>query len=232
MTERGARHVMRQPDRFSVGPSSMAWENDGLTIEIRERCSPVPFAVLGHIRLVPGMMYHTPIALDAACKHHWQAVAPLGRITANFSNPRLNWSGNAYHDMNWGEEPLEQGFHRWSWLRAATSNGTEVLYDVERRDNTRLAFGRCFRDGNVTERSIPPRHAMAGGLWGMDREVLSETPPRLIAKMEDAPFYTRNLIGMTMDGISCEAIHESLSLNRFIHPVVQMMLPFRMPRIA
>jgi carotenoid 1,2-hydratase len=35
---------------------------------------------------------------------------------------------------------------------------------------------------------------------------------------------------MQLYGKSCEAFHESLSLTRFTYPVVQMMLPFRMPR--
>ena len=39
---------------------------------------------------------------------------------------------------------------------------------------------------------------LSAALWGMTRSVRSETPPRLIAKLEDAPFYTRNHIGLTL----------------------------------
>ena len=46
--------------------------------------------------------------------------------------------------MNWGDEPLEHGFHRWTWLRANTEQGTEVLYDVERRDGSRLLSADVF----------------------------------------------------------------------------------------
>lgn len=64
----------------------------------------------------------------------------------------------------------------------------------------------------------------------MIRDVNSELPPVLLATLEDTPFYTRNHIELTHEGERCEAYHESLSLDRFTHPVVQMMLPFRMPR--
>jgi carotenoid 1,2-hydratase len=84
----------------------------------------------------------------------------------------------------------------------------------------------------VQTREVPEPKPLQRGLWGMSREVNSETAPLLIAKLEDAPFYTRNHVSMTLDGKPCEAYHESLSLDRFVHPVVQLMLPFRMPRRA
>jgi carotenoid 1,2-hydratase len=37
-------------------------------------------------------------------------------------------------------------------------------------------------------------------------------------------------VALTLDGQSFDAVHESLSLDRFVHPVMQLMLPFRMPR--
>jgi carotenoid 1,2-hydratase len=46
----------------------------------------------------------------------------------------------------------------------------------------------------------------------------------------DAPFYARSIIDTTLYGEPVEAVHESLLLNRFRSPVVQAMLPFRMPR--
>jgi carotenoid 1,2-hydratase len=232
MTERGARHVMRQPHHFAVGRSTMSWDENGIAIAINEHCAPLPFPLRGRVILIPGNCYDAPVALDTGGRHHWQAVAPSAKIAVEFSNPKLAWSGAAYHDMNWGEEPLEQAFRQWTWLRTNTTRGTEVLYDVERKDGSRFAFGRCFRDGSVTERFVPDRYPLRRGVWGMSREVRSEAPPRLIATLEDAPFYTRNRVGLTLDGVECEAFHESLSLDRLVNPIVQMMLPFRMPRLA
>jgi carotenoid 1,2-hydratase len=64
----------------------------------------------------------------------------------------------------------------------------------------------------------------------MRRPVLSESTPILKQKLEDAPFYTRNHVGIELDSKPCDAVHESLSLDRFVNPIVQRMLPFRMPR--
>jgi carotenoid 1,2-hydratase len=232
MTERGASHISREAKKFTIGPSSMTWEDDNLVIEIDERCMPLPFASRGRVRLTPGQCYDVPVAIDAHNKHFWRAVAPQARLTVEFEKPSLSWSGTAYHDMNWGEEPLEKGFKKWTWLRAKTSTGTQVLYDVERRDGSIKSFGSCFNDGLVVERAVPPAHDLRRGFWGMTRTVHSEATPQLISTFEDAPFYTRNHVEMTLDGALCEAFHESLSLDRFTNHVVQMMLPFRMPRRA
>ncbi len=230
MTERGARHVMRDENKFEIGPSSMAWDGDDLIIEIDERCIPLPFALRGRVRLTPGQCYDKPVLLNTQNKHFWQAVAPQARVTVEFEKPNLRWSGSAYHDMNWGEEPLEKGFKKWTWLRAKTSTGTQVIYDVERRDGSNFSFGSCFKDGLTIERVVPPAHDLRSGFWSMARTVHSEAKPRLISTLEDTPFYTRNHVEMTLDGELCEAYHESLSLDRFVNPIVQMMLPFRMPR--
>ncbi len=232
MTERGSKHVMRTTQKFSVGPSSLAWGNDCLQIDITERCMPLPSLLHGRVKMTLGHTYNSPIALDAHNKHFWQAVAPQARVSVEFENPKLSWSGPAYHDMNWGDEPLERGFTNWTWLRANTSTGTHVFYDVERRDGSRLSFGRRFENGHIIEREVPVRQTLKSGIWGMARRVSSDVAPRLISTLEDAPFYTRNHVGLTLDGAQCDAFHESLSLDRFTNPVVQMMLPFRMPRRA
>jgi carotenoid 1,2-hydratase len=153
-------------------------------------------------------------------------------VSVTFDHPQLNWSGLAYHDMNWGSEPLENAFKKWTWLRANTGKATQVLYDVERRDGSHFAFGRRYCAGAVFDREVPMKHDLTRGFWGMQRQVHSETSPKLITTLEDAPFYTRNHIDMKLDGARCDAYHESLSLDRFVNPLVQLMLPFRMPRVS
>ena len=232
MTERGASYVKRDAQALNVGPSSMVSNESGLTIEINERCAPLPFALRGTVRLLADHFYNAPVKLDEDGKHYWQAVAPQARVAVEFENPNLSWQGQAYHDMNWGSEPLENGFKNWTWARANTAQGMQVLYDVEHRDGSHFCFGRQFKGGIVSQREVPPFHRLPRGLWGMTRQVRSETSPRIIAKLEDTPFYTRDHIAMTLDGAACEAFHESLSLDRFINPVIQRMLPFRMPRVG
>lgn len=232
MTERGARHVFRDEDKFVVGPSSMRWKDDELFISINEHCTPLPTGLRGKIRIKPTQFYNSPVMLDTAGKHFWQAVAPQASISAEFENPKLSWRGIAYHDMNWGTEPIEEGFKSWTWARANTSNGTQVIYDVERRDGSNFSFSHCLQNGELSLKDVPPSYQLSRGFWGMRRPIHSEDKPRLIAKLEDAPFYSRNHVEITLNGETCEAVHESLSLDRFVPPVVQMMLPFRMPRIG
>jgi carotenoid 1,2-hydratase len=232
MTERGLGHVSRDIDRFKVGPSSMRWlENGTLAIDIDERCMPLPRRLLGRVLVKPEVLYDVPVALDKDENHFWQAVAPQCRVSVEFDNPKLVWSGSAYHDMNWGSEPVENEFKQWTWLRANTETGTQVLYDVQRRDGSQIAFGRRYFRGAVFNRDMPRSHELKRGFWGMHRAVQSENAPKLISTLEDTPFYTRNHINMNLDGERCEAFHESLSLDRFSNPVVQLMLPFRMPRV-
>jgi carotenoid 1,2-hydratase len=231
MTERGASRISRMPDTFTVGPSSMTWENGSLVISINERCAPLPFALRGRVVFTQNYFYDAPLSLDENAKHFWQAIAPCGHVTVEFDNPALSWSGLAYHDMNWGHEPLERGFKTWTWCRTLTKQGTRILYDLDRRDGTSKVFGQLYQDGAITEIKVPTRKDLSRGYWGMTRHVNSDKPPKLVATLEDAPFYTRNHIELTVDGERCEAVHETLSLDRFTSPIVQMMLPFRMPRV-
>jgi carotenoid 1,2-hydratase len=48
--------------------------------------------------------------------------------------------------------------------------------------------------------------------------------------LEDAPFYARSQLSAKLFGETADVMHESLSLDRFRMPIVQAMLPFRMPR--
>jgi carotenoid 1,2-hydratase len=230
MTERGSARVERTADRFKIGPSSLAWDGDNLVIDINEHCSPLPRPLRGRVTFTADALYDAPVQLDLSGKHFWRAVAPHGRVKVEFENPQLSWSGTAYHDMNWGDEPIERGFKHWSWLRASQAGSTHVIYHLERRDGSHFSFGRIFSAGEITERSVPHAHDLQHGLWRMPRRVHSEKAPRLLAALEDAPFYTRNHVALSLDGDPYEAYHESLSLDRWKNPFVQLMLPFRMPR--
>jgi carotenoid 1,2-hydratase len=230
MTERGSTNVRRTGSRFDVGRSSFAWDGDSLNIVIEERCSPLPRPLRGRVTLDADALYNAPVQLDLGGKHFWSAVAPHGCVKVEFENPGLSWSGPAYHDMNWGDEPIEQGFKNWTWLRSTQDRTTQVLYDLERRDGSRFTFGRNFNAGQVSEREVPPAKKLPRGFWRMPRSVTSDETPTLITTLEDAPFYTRNHVGISLDGERQDAYHESLSLDRWQNPIVQLMLPFRMPR--
>ena len=61
-------------------------------------------------------------------------------------------------------------------------------------------------------------------------KVRSEDAPHVLKTLEDAPFYARSVISARLLDEPVTLMHESLSLDRFRKPIVQAMLPFRMPR--
>jgi carotenoid 1,2-hydratase len=230
MTERGAKQMEREADAFRLGPSSLLWKDGSLIIHINEKTSPFAATLKGRVVLTPECFYDHPIALDAAEKHHWQAVAPRGRIEVTFENPAVSWAGQAYHDMNWGSEALEKAFTSWTWSRAQAQSGTHVFYDLKRRDGTVLTFGRTYTKGDVQEISLPNKHTLSKSYWALSREVYSDRRPKLLDSLEDTPFYNRSGVEVSINGEACEGFHETLSLQRFTKPIVQWMIPYRMRR--
>jgi carotenoid 1,2-hydratase len=55
---------------------------------------------------------------------------------------------------------------------------------------------------------------------------------RVVETLEDTPFYARSLVETRLAGETATCVHESLSLDRFDSRIVQLMLPFRMPRVG
>jgi carotenoid 1,2-hydratase len=233
MTERGRGSITREPDLFRVGPSSMAWRDGALVIDINEVTVPIPSRLRGEVRLVPSALSPHVEVLDALGQHHWRPVAPRARIEVEFEAPGLRWIGDGYHDMNWGDVALEDSFIDWTWSRAVLKEGAGVIYDTLRRDGTRKSFALRFDEqGRATSHPVPPAHALPRCFWRMGREARSEDSAAVVSTLEDAPFYARSLIRARMFGEQVTAFHESLSLDRFRSPVVQAMLPVRMPRRA
>ena len=76
----------------------------------------------------------------------------------------------------------------------------------------------------------PPMVALKRTGWRIGRSVRSEDAAGVVKTLEDAPFYARSVISAKLLGEPVTLMHESLSLDRFSMPVVQAMLPFRMPR--
>jgi carotenoid 1,2-hydratase len=125
MTERSASRIERTANSFTLGPSSMTWENGSLVIAINERCCPLPSTLQGRIIFTPDVFYNSPIALDVNAKHYWQAVAPYGHITVEFEKPALSWWGKAYHDMNWA--PYRKQEPRYSTILSAATARQKYL---------------------------------------------------------------------------------------------------------
>ena len=235
MTERGRGRVERNPAALRIGPSAMQWTPDGLTIEVDEITVPWPSRVSGRIRLRPAALNEQVWTLDTRGRHRWRPIAPCARVEVRLQRPELTWLGHGYFDHNHGDEPLEAGFARWDWSRATLADGdAAVLYDITRRDGTDLALSLRFdRAGRVRRLDPPPRAALPRSLWQVERGTRADHghAAKVTQSLEDAPFYARSLVDTRLFGEPAKAVHESLHLGRFASPLVQWMLPFRMPRV-
>lgn len=234
MTERGRGDVDRAATHLSIGPSAMRWTGDALVIDIDERATPLPLPVRGQIRVIPQMLNRVAFALDPLGRHEWRAIAPLARIEVRMESPGLGWNGSAYWDSNAGSESLEDGFRDWQWSRAHAGREVAVLYEGERRNGSRFAAALRFDAAGVPhEETLPAPAPLPPTLWLMPRRTRADNGiARAVRRWEDAPFYARSTLATRLFGRDVAAVHESLSLERFASPVVQRMLPYRMPRRA
>jgi carotenoid 1,2-hydratase len=233
MTERGCAALHRTATSLAIGPSALSWEGDALTISIDEFTVPIPSRVRGKVRIHPSAITSVVRSLDGDGHHRWWPIAPVARIEASFDQPDLAWCGSGYLDSNFGDQPLETAFAHWDWSRACLKNRTAVLYDVTRRDGTRLSLAiQCDDAGNAVDFLAPSKTRLPSTAWRVSRETRADRGHTVVVMetLEDAPFYARSIIDTHVLGERSKAMHESLSLDRFRRPWVRMLLPFRMPR--
>ncbi len=233
MTERGRGALARDAHSLAIGPSALEWRDDSLTLHLDEVTVPFPSRIRGRVRLHPHAMPAFALPLDPAGRHEWRALAPLATVEVALTAPRLRWRGSGYLDSNRGSEALETGFRRWDWSRSAGRRHASVLYDVDRRDGTQASWALRFSDDGSTEQTDPPPHVhLPPTRWGIERGTRADAgaTARVHSTLEDGPFYARTRLDTQLYGEATEAIHESISLERFRAQWVRCLLPFRMPR--
>ena len=236
MTERGRSALWRDRTTLKIGPSQVHWDGNVLVIDIDEVGAVLPLKTRGRIRLTPEVLGQRRFRLDPSGRHIWEPLAPRSHVEVCFSEPDVSWSGKGYLDANHGNEPLEDGFADWQWSRAHLKGGeTAVIYEGKLRSGD--DFGMALRidnDGNAEVIEMPAPVVLPRTGWHVNRLTRADVghQARLRATWEDTPFYSRSALSSRMFGEDVIAVHESLSLDRFRSPVVQWMLPWRMPRRA
>ncbi|WP_325064311.1 hydroxyneurosporene dehydrogenase [Alteriqipengyuania lutimaris] len=238
MTERGRGNVARERDTLAIGPSAVRWTGDALEIDIEERDKrlgiPWQRAVRGTIRVIPEALNPVGFALDPQGKHHWHCLAPRARIEVDMLEPDLSWTGRAYLDSNFGSESLEEGFDVWHWSRAHLKEGAVVCYEGRRSDGSHFASALRFDCYGLPQQvELPLTAPLPNTAWQMERRTRGDRGhASVIRTWEDSPFYARSTLASRLFGEQVVAVQESLDLRRFASPVVQFMLPYRMPRAA
>ena len=233
MTERGSRHCARDARLFQIGPSRVTWDGTRLCIDVHERCVPIPRALRGRIVVQPERLFNFSTALEPSGSHRWGPIAPSARVDVDFDSPDLRWTGHAYLDSNEGDTPIATACREWDWSRSRMADGsTVVLYDVQgSQDAGDLLLSLRFGvDGQVDPVPAPPRQRLPRTLWGIARRMRSDGPVRVIDQLEDTPFYQRAVLQSELLGERALSFHETLNVPRLVSPVVQAMLPWRMPR--
>jgi len=238
MTERGQRGVEQRRSSLTIGASSVRWTGEALEIEIEERDKrlgvPWQRRVAGTVRVYPEALNPISFALDPKARHIWHCLAPRARIEVSMDEPSLGWSGRAYLDSNFGAESLEEGFDVWHWSRAHLSDGAVVCYEGRRADGSSFASALRFDACGLPQQAdLPLTAPLPNTLWQMERKTRGDRGhASVIRTWEDSPFYARSTLASRLYGEQVVAVQESLNMRRFTSPVVQFMLPYRMPREA
>ena len=233
MTERSDSALTLTNDRYTLARSHLAWEDSGLTINVDERSAPFFRRLRGNIRVSTATLSTRSYALDDAGHHRWQPIAPGSEIDVRFEDPAIRWRGHGYVDTNSGTRPLERDFSGWEWSRTRRRDDTQLSYHVRPLGGSARTVSVIYAaDGAVSETPLPTPTALERTGWGMDRIAHCPGAVSVAKTLEDTPFYARSMLDVTTDSGPLQAVHESLSLDRFRKLWVRTLLPFRMPRVA
>ena len=232
MTERSAGQLTQRRDFLRISDSALEVRGNTLQIDVDERTVPWPRRLRGNISVQARQLNRRQYALDAAGRHQWHPVAPDARLSVDFADPDIRWSGKAYIDSNYGVRPLESDFRSWDWSRFIDEQGTTISYNVVERNNDRRSLCLRTTSRGIASEPVPPVIRIGRSRWGLGIATKSERAVTLGRILEDTPFYTRSLVRVGSNGDYASGMHESLSLERFERPWVRALLPFRMPRIA
>ena len=235
MTERSLQHCHRDAQQFTMGPSQLRWDGQALVIDINEVGVPFPHRVKGQVRVHPHRLFNFSTAIDSQGLHHWGPISPSARVEVHLASPAQNWQGTGYLDSNEGDEPIDRSCREWDWSRSPMQDGsTAVIYDIQGKtpQGDKLLALRFTPQGEVLPFVAPARQPIPSTLWQLSRRMRSDGGVRVAEQLEDTPFYQRALLQSQLLGEQVLSFHESITMSRLVSPVVQAMLPFRMPRRA
>ena len=163
---------------------------------------------------------------DAGETHFWLPAAPACRVSGeirlreaqNAGAEVIRFSGQGYHDHNWGRLPFDADIRDWYWARAALGEGRAVvLYHVRYHRPRAPVSHLLFFEGGCLMRYAPKakvrlsRRCVNGfGTAYATRLTADDGDTRVVFRLGDrldsAPFYVRALCDSEVqEGTSSEA---------------------------
>ena len=232
LTEYNQSRIQRDATTFELGANRLSFDGTSLHIEVCDRAVPIPRSVTGRITVTPLCRTEQPMTLEDRGGQTWWPFAPSARIDVALTSPSLRWQGKGYFDTNFGQVPLQNSFSEWHWSRQHIGKSTRIAYHTTHKQTAGPSLSLIIhKDGRIEHAEPLEHHELPRGLWQMRRPIASAEPPTLVETLEDTPFYTRSIVAVP-ECAKVLTMHESLSLDRFVQPWVQTLLPFRTRRRA
>lgn len=230
LTEARPATVERTADTFALSGSRIERDGSSLTVHLDERTAPWGRPMKGRVRIDIDYGAPGPYRLDRAGDHHWWPIGARATAEVELDAPSVRFRGSAYHDCNFGRIPLESTFRSWNWSRADVDGDVCITYDVHEHDAQGAPLGLRVGPRGVTSLTADETCPLPRGGWGVERSARAQGETTVVRTLEDTPFYTRSLLRASWGGQERTAMHESLSMTRFVKPWVQFLLPFRIRR--
>jgi carotenoid 1,2-hydratase len=144
--------------------------------------------------------------------HCWLPAAPACRVRGeialsevqNTVGERIRFTGQGYHDHNWGALPFSAQIRDWYWARVALGEQDAlIVYHVEYHHGPPVSHLLCFEEGRLVLHDASAnvtlgrrrRNAFGTG-YATQINVRSgdlSATVRLGARLDSAPFYIRTL---------------------------------------
>jgi len=176
--------------------------------------------------------------------HHWVVANPLCDVTGTISlagltdNQTIEFTGQGYHDHNYGTGPIGPGLKRWVWGRAFFENdgsGRVVTFHFARPRDTTLPDELHLTEADTharTDHAPDPASVLVD--WSGRSKLLLAYPRTLVLGdvmnlsnprvIDDQPFYLRLVYDAVSRGKPGRAFCEVAYPHRLRWPVLGRMI--------
>jgi carotenoid 1,2-hydratase len=232
LTERSREAVSLEATRLQVGANYIERTGTGVRLALSDTTCPIPRPLVGTVDVhFQARGAKQPYTLDPHWLHRWQPLCTVAQVSVSLTAPKLVFRGQAYFDSNEGDAPIEDAFQSWQWSRGIGASGESVVqYDCVFRDGGRSERTFRVQGGETTEIASPQTQAvhLRRTLFAMPRIARLEAESTDLRTLLDAPFYARSAFESSIGGAKATFVHEAVDMDRFVHPLVQRALPYRM----